>query len=71
MVILSTTINLDNNYVIKVIDNINEIPKETVDIINLKLSNLLEKKEIILKIDFSKIKPDEYKKKDIEFLELK
>ena len=38
MVILSTTINLDNNYVIKVIDNINEIPKETVDIINLKLS---------------------------------
>lgn len=62
MVILSTTINLDNNYVIKVIDNINEIPKETVDIINLKLSNLLEKKEIILKIDFSKIKPDEYKK---------
>lgn len=59
---LSTTINLNNDYNIEVINNINEMSKEAIDVCDLKLKNILKGSENILTIDFSKIETKDYKK---------
>lgn len=57
-----TKINLDNNYDIAIVHNINEIPKNTFDIDKLKMLNILKANQFIFKIDFSTIQPQQYKK---------
>lgn len=61
MIILKSIINLDNNYSIQTVYNIDEIHEHTIDIDKLKLSHILKEKQILLKIDFSTIKEEQYK----------
>ena len=59
---MSSIINLDNNYNLKVVNDVNEIPKNTFDICNLKLLNILKSKQFTFSIDFSTIHSKKYKK---------
>ena len=59
---MATVINLDNNYNIKVVNNINEIPQNTFDITKLKLMDILKSNQFTFSIDFSMIHPKQYKK---------
>ena len=59
---MATIINLDNNYNIKVVNNINEIPQNTFDISKLKLLNILKSNPFTFSIDFFMIQPKQYKK---------
>ncbi len=59
---MAVIINLDNNYNIKIVNNINEIPKNTFDINKLKLLNILKSNQFTFKIDFSTIQLKQYKK---------
>ena len=56
------TINLDNNYDIKIVHNIRELPKNAFDINKLKIFNILSTNQITFKIDFSNISSKQYKK---------
>lgn len=62
MITLSTNINLDNNYNIRIVNKMDEIPNNATDIKKLKLHSILKEKVFILKIDFSTIEPNRYKK---------
>lgn len=55
-------INLNNDYYIKVVNQNNEIPLESINIKNLKLLNVLKKEKIIFQIDFNEFSIKEYKK---------
>lgn len=55
-------INLNNNYYIKVVNENNEIPFESISIKNLKLIRVLKEEKIIFQIDFNKFSTKEYKK---------
>lgn len=59
---MKTIINLDNNYSLKVIINITNIPNDIIDIKNLKLINIFKKGTVLLKIDFNSITKKSYKK---------
>lgn len=57
------TINIDNNYYLKILDNeLNKLTNIATDINNLKLHQIKKKKVLLLKIDFEKIKKRDYKK---------
>lgn len=62
MIILTSIIKLDNNYIIKAVDDVSEIHEQTVNIEKLKLTNILDKKQLLFIIDFSKIQKEQYKK---------
>ena len=55
-------INLHEHYYIKKINENDEISFETISIEKIKLMNILNKKNIILQIDFNKLDRKEYKK---------
>ena len=64
-------IKLNNDYYIKIVNNINEISIDSIDMKNLKLIHILNKKRIIFHIDFSEIYTNEYKKILKKMLHLK
>lgn len=66
-----SVINLDNNYNIKIVNDINEIPKNTFNINKLKVLNKLKSNRFTFMIDFSAIKPEQYKKSLKKLLYLK
>ena len=55
-------IDLDNNYFLKVLNNINDFPNNIINIENLKLINTLKKDSLLLKIDFNTINKKNFKK---------
>ena len=55
-------IKLNDNYYIKYISNINELPIDIVNIKNIKLNDILKRKNLTLKINFQEIDKFEYKK---------
>ena len=55
-------IELDNKYIIKNVQNANEITERTLDINKLSLVNIYKEKQLILKVDFSTIQPKQYKR---------
>lgn len=59
---MKDTINLNSNYYIKVVNQNNEIPFESISIKNLKLTEVLKKEKIVFLIDFNKFSTKEYKK---------
>ena len=59
---MNDIINLNNNYYIKVVNKNNEIPFESMNIKNLKLTKLLKKQKIIFQVDFNEFSTKEYKK---------
>ena len=59
---MSIIVDLNNNYNIKIVHNINEIPKNTFDINKFKLLNLLKINQFTFKIDFSNIQPKQFKR---------
>lgn len=56
-------INLDNGYQLEIIKDIDKICEDSENIENLKLGNIIEKKRLLLKIDFKSLKVEQYKKK--------
>lgn len=64
-------INLNNDYYIKVVNQDNDIPFETISLKKLKLINVLKKEKIIFKIDFNKFSTKEYKRILKKFLLVK
>ena len=58
---MKNIINVYNNNYIKIINENSTIPSECQDIIKLKLAKILKIKEIVFKIDFNKIKTEEYR----------
>jgi len=56
---MKAEVNLDNNYYLN-IANYND--NELTDIEDLKINNILKKQKLLLKIDFNKLKKEEYKK---------
>ena len=59
--VMKNIINVYNNNYIKIINENSTIPSECQDIIKLKLAKILKIKEIVFKIDFNKIKTEEYR----------
>ena len=59
---MEDVIKLNNQYNIKIINKNDKIPLECININNLKISEILKNKNIILKIDFNKFSKEEYKK---------
>lgn len=55
-------IELDNNYYLKTVSNINNLPKNITNIENLKLKDIIRKKVLLLKIDFKELNKMKYKK---------
>ena len=55
-------IELNDNYYIKYVSNINELPIDIADIKNIKLNDILKRKNLTLKINFQEINRLEYKK---------
>ena len=60
--VMKDIINLNNNYYIKVVNENNEIPFDSISIKNLKVIRILKKERIIFQIDFNKFNTKEYKK---------
>ncbi len=56
------SINLDNNYYLKIVNNVKEITINSIDIRNLNLYNILKKEKLILRIDFNSFDKKQYKK---------
>lgn len=58
------TIGLNNNYYLKIIDNVSEkkVLPYTADIENLSLLNTLKRDKLIVKIDFKQFDKNKYKK---------
>lgn len=61
-IIINNSINLDNNYYLKITNTNTEIPCNIINIENLKINKIIKYKNILLKIDFDKIKEAQYKK---------
>lgn len=59
---VKSTINLDNNYYLKVLNNANYILKDVTDIKNLKLGAILKKEKLLLRIDFNSFDKKQYKR---------
>lgn len=55
-------IELSNNYYIKHISNINELPSDIIDIKHMNLKKFFRRKSFIVKIDFKEIDRTEYKR---------
>ncbi len=55
-------IKMDNGNCIKIINNKNELPFETINVKKIKLVKILKKQKIIFLIDFNEIEKKEYKK---------
>ena len=62
MVNYKTTIELDNNYILDVINNEKELVQNAIDIKKIKLFEILKCNEFILKINFNNIDENEYKR---------
>lgn len=58
----SLDIELDNNYYLTKINDIGDLPQDTIDIINIKKCDLKKNKEVLLRIDFKEISKKQYKK---------
>lgn len=59
---LKTIIDLNNNYYLKVLDKANNAPIDVIDIEDLNLINILNKKRLLLKIDFKNLEKKQYKR---------
>jgi hypothetical protein len=59
---MENIIKLDNDYYIEKLNKDSQMPLDTINIKNLKLSKILKNKEPILKIDFNEFSVAEYKK---------
>ncbi len=59
---MKTITKLNNNYYIEFVDNTDKLPIELVNIKNINIINILQKKKIILKIDFNEFSKKDYKK---------
>lgn len=59
---MTTRMNLNNNYDVKIVQNINEIPKDIYDINKLKILNILKANKFVFIVDFSTIQQKQYKK---------
>lgn len=59
---LKLTINLNNNYYLKIVNNSDDIPNNAIDIKKLKLGTILKKDRLILKIDFNTFGRKQYKR---------
>ena len=57
---MKTIIDINNDFYFKVVDNINNLPKEVINIENITLNDF--KKENLLEIDFNKLNENKYKK---------
>lgn len=57
---MKNSIELDNNYQLKIITNDNDIPNDAIDIRNIKMFN--KNKRFLLKIDFNTLERKQYKK---------
>ena len=56
------SINLNNNYFLSIDDNIDNNKENIIDIKELTISKALSKDVFLLKVDFKKLKKEEYKK---------
>lgn len=59
---MKTITKLNNNYYIEFVDNTDKLPIELVNIKNINIINILQRKKIILKIDFNEFSKKDYKK---------
>ncbi len=59
---LKTTINLDNNYYMKILDNNNDLPLDVINVENINIINIIKKRYFLLKIDFDCLNKNLYKK---------
>lgn len=57
---MKTIIDINNDFYFKVVDNINNLPKEVINIENITLNDF--KKGNLLEIDFNKLNENKYKK---------
>ena len=59
---MKTITKLNNNYYIEFVDNTDKLPIELVNIKKINIINILQRKKIILKIDFNELSKKDYKK---------
>ena len=59
---LQNIINLDNNYYMQLIDDINKLPQNVTDIKNLKIKKILKNGIFLFKIDFNSLNKRQYKR---------
>lgn len=59
---MKTTIDLNNNYYLKVENNKDKLPTDIIDINNLHIINIVKKEKFLLKIDFRNLNKKVYKK---------
>lgn len=60
--ICETIIELNNNYFLKISNNINNLPSNTLDIKKLSILKILKLNSFIIKIDFNTLNKKDYKK---------
>lgn len=65
------TIKLVNNYFLEILDEDKHIPANIFDIENLNLNDILKTRCFLIKINFDKLEPSQYKKILKKFLEIK
>ena len=67
---METIINLKNNFYLKVIDDVNNLPEQVINIETIT-SKDLKKEKILLKLDFNTLEENKYKKiiKKLLFIE--
>lgn len=68
---LRNVVKLVNNYFLEIIDSSENITSKVFDIENLKLSEILKSKYFMIRIDFNKFSPSEYKEILKKFLHIK
>ena len=59
---MDNNINLDNNYYLKIVNNVDKTQKNIINIENLKLKSLKKKENILLEINFQTLHKNKYKK---------
>ncbi len=59
---LKNTIDLDNNYYLKIVNRNDEVVEKAINIKNLTLATILQKEKILLNIDFNSFDRKQYKK---------
>ena len=59
---MNDKIYLDNGYYMEIYSNTDNIKNDTIDILKLKLINVLDKQKILIKIDFKLLYENNYKK---------
>lgn len=59
---MENIIDLNNNYCLEIINNINTLPTDVIDISNLTWNDINKKRKLLLKIDFNSFNKIKYKR---------